>query len=43
MKSLVDDPSLRDRLRAGGARVAARFSWETTAARHADIYARLLA
>jgi glycosyltransferase-like protein len=42
MKSLVDDPSLRDRLRAGGSLVAARYSWESTATRHADIYARLL-
>jgi glycosyltransferase involved in cell wall biosynthesis len=41
--SLVDNPSLRARLRAGGARVADRFTWEATAARHAEIYEKVAA
>lgn len=36
--SLVEDAALRERLAAGGARVAARFTWEASAARHAAVY-----
>jgi glycosyltransferase-like protein len=38
MRSVIEDPALRDRLRAGGARVAARFTWEAAAAQHVRIY-----
>ena len=39
MRSLVDDEALRDRLRAAGARVASRFTWEAAASRHLAVYA----
>lgn len=39
MRSLVDDGALRARLGAAGARVASRFTWEATAARHLALYA----
>ena len=39
MRSLVDDGSLRDRLRTAGARVASRFTWEAAASRHQAVYA----
>jgi glycosyltransferase-like protein len=39
MRSLVDDGALRDRLRAAGARVASRFTWEAAASRHQALYA----
>ena len=39
MRLLVDDESLRDRLRAAGARVASRFTWEAAASRHLAVYA----
>jgi glycosyltransferase-like protein len=39
MRALVDDESLRDRLRAAGAKVAARFTWEAPASRHQAVYA----
>ncbi|HTJ77013.1 MAG TPA: MSMEG_0565 family glycosyltransferase [Acidimicrobiales bacterium] len=39
MRSLVDDGSLRDRLRVAGAKVAARFTWEAAASRHLAVYA----
>jgi glycosyltransferase-like protein len=39
MRTLVDDESLRERLRAAGARVAARFTWEAAASRHLAVYA----
>jgi glycosyltransferase involved in cell wall biosynthesis len=38
MRSLVEDPSRRDRLRAGGDRVARRFTWQATAAQHMRVY-----
>ena len=38
MRSLVVDEGLRQRLRAGGDRVAARFTWESAAAEHLRIY-----
>jgi glycosyltransferase-like protein len=38
MRSLVEDAGLRDRLRAAGARVASRFTWQAAAARHVDVY-----
>jgi glycosyltransferase-like protein len=38
MRSLVEDEALRDRLRAAGARVAARFTWEAAASRHRAVY-----
>ncbi len=38
MRSLVDDAGLRERLRAAGARVAGRFTWQAAAARHVDVY-----
>lgn len=41
LRAVMDDATLRDRLRAGGARVAARFSWESSAAEHRQIYAAL--
>lgn len=39
MRLLVDDGALRDRLRAAGARVASRFTWEAAASRHQAVYA----
>jgi glycosyltransferase involved in cell wall biosynthesis len=39
MRSLVEDEPLRDRLRAAGARVASRFTWEAAASRHQALYA----
>jgi glycosyltransferase-like protein len=39
--ALVDRPELRNRLADAGRAVAARYDWETSAARHADIYRRL--
>lgn len=39
MRSLVGDEVLRDRLRAAGARVASRFTWEAAASRHLAVYA----
>lgn len=39
MRALMDDGALRDRLRAAGARVAGRFTWEATASRHQAVYA----
>jgi glycosyltransferase-like protein len=38
MRAVVDDAALRDRLRAGGARVARRFTWAASAAQHVRIY-----
>jgi glycosyltransferase-like protein len=38
MRSVAEDVSLRERLRAGGDRVADRFTWEQTAADHVRIY-----
>ena len=38
MRSLVEDGALRDRLRAAGAKVAARFTWEAAASRHRAVY-----
>jgi glycosyltransferase involved in cell wall biosynthesis len=38
MRSLVEDEALRDRLRAAGAQVAARFTWEAAASRHISLY-----
>jgi glycosyltransferase involved in cell wall biosynthesis len=36
------EPSTRERLRAGGLLVAARYSWDRTAAAHEDAYRKLL-
>lgn len=41
MHRLVVDEALRDRLRAAGNEVAARFSWEVAAAEHRGIYQRV--
>ena len=38
MRSLVEDEAIRDRLRAAGARVASRFTWEAAASRHLAVY-----
>jgi len=38
MRSLVEDADLRDRLRVAGRRVASRFTWQSAAARHVDLY-----
>jgi glycosyltransferase involved in cell wall biosynthesis len=43
MKEVVVNEGLRQRLSASGAVQAARFSWETTARRTAEVYRRLLA
>ena len=41
MRSLVHDAELRERLVAGGRAVLPRFTWEATARRHREIYARI--
>jgi len=41
LTSVLDDPRLAARLRAGGLAVAARYSWDATAAEHMEIYATL--
>lgn len=38
MRALVDDPALRERLRAGGSRLLPRFSWAASAEQHEAIY-----
>lgn len=35
---LANDPSLRERLSAGGAALAGRFSWEVIAHQHEELY-----
>jgi glycosyltransferase-like protein len=41
LASVLDDADLADRLRTAGLAVAARYSWDATAAEHAVIYAAL--
>ena len=41
MRAVVVDQAQREKLRAGGREVAARFTWESTAAQHLRIYDRL--
>jgi glycosyltransferase involved in cell wall biosynthesis len=41
MHAVVVDEPLRERLRAGGDRVATRFSWASTAAAHRRTYERV--
>ncbi|MBN9099927.1 MAG: MSMEG_0565 family glycosyltransferase [Pseudonocardia sp.] len=41
MRSLVHDAALRERLVTGGRAVLPRFTWEATARRHREIYARI--
>jgi glycosyltransferase involved in cell wall biosynthesis len=41
LTSVIGDPELAGRLREAGRIVAARFTWETTAAEHKTIYAGL--
>jgi glycosyltransferase involved in cell wall biosynthesis len=41
LASVFGDPRLAGRLRAAGLAVAARFTWEATAAEHQAIYAPL--
>lgn len=38
---LANDPALRERLSAGGAALAAQFSWETIACQHEELYEQL--
>jgi alpha-1,3-rhamnosyl/mannosyltransferase len=42
IEQMLDDPSLRDDLRARGLAQAARFTWKRTAARTLDVYRKLL-
>jgi Glycosyltransferase len=39
---LASDPTLRARLSAGGAALAAQFSWEEIARRHEEVYAEVV-
>jgi glycosyltransferase-like protein len=39
LRAVLTDVPLRDRLRVSGSAVAARYTWATAAARHAEIYA----
>lgn len=41
MRSLIDDASLQDRLRAGGHREAEKFTWDAAAARHLELYGQV--
>ena len=41
LRAVLTDGGLRERLRTEGAATAARFTWEASAARHAEIYAAL--
>jgi glycosyltransferase involved in cell wall biosynthesis len=41
--AVLTDAGLRERLRVAGSAVAARFTWDAAAARHAEIYADLAA
>ncbi len=41
LRSVLDDPHLADRLRTAGLAVAAKYSWDATAAEHQAIYATL--
>ena len=43
MHRLATDGPLRDRLRAGGRTVLPRFTWDASAARHQEVYARIRA
>jgi glycosyltransferase involved in cell wall biosynthesis len=42
IERLVADPQLRERLAAGGQALAAQFSWDSIAAQHEQLYARLI-
>jgi len=42
LASVLGDPPLAQRLRTAGLAVAARFTWQATAAEHQEIYARLM-
>ena len=39
---LANDPMLRARLSAGGAALAAQFSWEEIARRHEEVYGEVV-
>ena len=39
LRRIIDDAALRDRLRTNGRRLADRFTWDTAATRHRELYA----
>jgi glycosyltransferase-like protein len=41
MRAMVQDAALREQLRAGGRAILPRFTWEASARRHQEIYAKL--
>ncbi|MHC8504543.1 MSMEG_0565 family glycosyltransferase [Pseudonocardia artemisiae] len=43
MRTMIDDPALRQRLSAAGRAVLPRFTWEASARRHQQIYAQVRA
>jgi glycosyltransferase-like protein len=43
LRAVLTDAGLRERLRVAGPAVAARFTWDAAATRHAEIYAELAA
>lgn len=42
MRRVMGEPALRERLAATGPSLAARYSWETSASRHREVYAEVL-